>query len=126
MLQVCGNAHTLWIIHVYNEKGINPTVMQCRSSQTSAFVFIIVHIFGDFHMVTINPAISLETKSTSNVVRVAVPASVHNNLEMIQKVQREILGKLGCLACCSGWDIRFDFQKQFVVDKNMNIKEIAR
>ncbi len=126
MLQVCGNAHTLWIIHVYNEKGIKPTAVQCRSVQTSAFVFIIVHIFGDFHMVTINPAISLEPKSTSNVVRVAVPASVHNNLEMIQKVQREILGKLGCLACCSGWDIRFDFQKQFVVDKNMNIKEIAR
>jgi len=77
-------------------------------------------------MVTINPTISLEPKSASNVVRVAVPASVHNNLEMIQKVQREILGKLGCLACCSGWDIRFDFQKQFVVDKNLNIKEITR
>lgn len=76
-------------------------------------------------MVTINPAISLAPKHSSNIVRVSVPASVHNNLEMIQKVQREILGKLGCLGCCSGWDIRFDFQKQFSVDKQLNIKEIS-
>ena len=75
-------------------------------------------------MVTINPAISLEPKSTSNVVRCSSCQRTQQS-EMIQKVQREILGNW-LLACCSGWDIRFDFQKQFVVDKNMNIKEIAR
>lgn len=61
----------------------------------------------------------------SNVVRVAVPASVYFKLDAIQKIQKDILGRLGCLACCSGWDIRFDLQRQFLVDEKLNIREFG-
>lgn len=60
----------------------------------------------------------------SNVVRVSVPPSVYYHLESIQKIQAAVLGRLGCLACCSGLDIRFDLERiRFNVDQKLNIKE---
>lgn len=61
----------------------------------------------------------------SNVVRVSVPVDVYFSLDKIQKVQKGILGRLGCLACCSGWDIRFDLERRFVVDEKLNIRAAA-
>ena len=58
----------------------------------------------------------------SNVVRVTVPTEVYFNLDKIQKVQKEILGRLGHLACYSGWDIRLDLEKNFLVDEKLNVK----
>ncbi len=58
----------------------------------------------------------------NNVVRVSVPASVAFNLTKLQRVQKDILGRLGCLACCSGWDIRWDFERQFSVDEKLKIE----
>jgi hypothetical protein len=58
----------------------------------------------------------------SNVVRVSVPTEVYFNLDKIQKVQKEILGRLGHLACYSGWDIRLDLEKNFVVDEKLNVR----
>lgn len=68
---------------------------------------------------------SLKASGSSNVVRVSVPASVYFKLDAIQKVQKDILGRLGCLACCSGWDIRFDLQRQFMIDEKLNVREIG-
>jgi hypothetical protein len=56
-------------------------------------------------------------------VRVSLPAKVANDLKAFQKVQASILGRLGCAACCSGWDIRFDVVRSFVVDEKLNIRE---
>jgi hypothetical protein len=56
-------------------------------------------------------------------VQVSLPASVAFDLDRFQEVQRSILDKLGCGACCSGWDIRFDLQRQFLVDEKLNIRE---
>lgn len=60
----------------------------------------------------------------ANVVRVSIPADVHADLAKFQRVQKEILGKLGCQACCSGWDIRFNVQKQFMVDAKLAVQEV--
>lgn len=68
--------------------------------------------------------ISPSPNPSANVVRVSLPADVHNDLNKLQKVQQEILGKLGCPACCSGWDIRFTVQRQFVVDNALTVNEI--
>lgn len=57
------------------------------------------------------------------VVRVSLPPKVAYDLKAIQKVQASILDRLGCAACCSGWDIRFDIIRSFVVDERLNIKE---
>lgn len=76
-------------------------------------------------MATKSPAISFSANPSVNVVRVSIPASIHNDLTKMQKVQKDILGKLGCAGCCSGWDIRFTVQKQFVVDKTLTVQEVA-
>jgi len=76
-------------------------------------------------MATQNTGISLSPNPSANVVRVSLPADVHNDLKKLQQVQQDILGKLGCMACCSGWDIRFTVQKQFVVDNALTVKEIV-
>ena len=55
-------------------------------------------------------------------VRVSVPAKVAFDIASMQKVTVGILGKLGCPACHSGWDIRFSLERSFVVDEQMNIR----
>jgi len=55
------------------------------------------------------------------VVRVNVPVEVAFDLDKLQKVQRDILGRLGCLACCSGFDIRWDIERNFAVDANLKV-----
>ena len=67
----------------------------------------------------------IRAAGVSNVVRVSVPVDVYFNLDRIQQVQKTILGRLGCLACCSGWDIRFDLERRFVVDEKLNIRAAA-
>jgi hypothetical protein len=59
----------------------------------------------------------------ANVVRVSLPAAAYFELDRFQKIQKDILGRLGCLACCSGWDIRWDLQRRFQVDEKFNIKD---
>ncbi len=60
---------------------------------------------------------------STNVVRVTLPAKVAFDLKSFQKVQASILDRLGCPACCSGYDIRFDITRRFLVDEKLNINE---
>jgi len=46
-------------------------------------------------------------------VRVTVPVSVAFNLEKMQSITKTVLGKLGCGACCSGFDLRFIHENDF-------------
>lgn len=62
---------------------------------------------------------------TSNVVQVKLPASAYFKLDSFQKVQVAVLGRLGCPQCTSGFDIRYDFAKRFVVDEKLNIQEVS-
>lgn len=77
-------------------------------------------------MATTNPSVSFAANPATNVVRVSIPADVHNDLSKFLKVQKDILGKLGCMACCSGWDIRFNVQRQFLVDNKLAVQEVVR
>ena len=58
-------------------------------------------------------------------VRVSLPISVAYDIDRFQEVQRSILDRLGCMACCSGWDIRYDIQRNFLVDEKLNVREAA-
>lgn len=58
----------------------------------------------------------------STAVRVIVPVDVAFNLEKMQKVTASVLAHLGCPACHSGRDIRFDIERTFVVDKALNVR----
>lgn len=61
--------------------------------------------------------------SFNRPVNVRVPAEVAYDLEKAQQIQREILGRLGCMACCSGFDIRFILENEFIVDRELNVRE---
>lgn len=77
-------------------------------------------------MATEKSSVIFSANPATNVVRVSIPADIHNDLAKFQKIQKDILGKLGCLACCSGWDIRFNVQRQFIVDKSLVVQEVIR
>jgi hypothetical protein len=62
---------------------------------------------------------------SERTVRVTLPAKVAYDLKAVQKVQASILDRLGCTACCSGWDIRFDIIRSFIVDEQLNLREVA-
>ncbi|MCK0149100.1 hypothetical protein MWU54_03630 [Marivita sp. S6314] len=47
-------------------------------------------------------------------VRVTMPASVAADIGVFKKAVGTILDKLGCPACCSGHDIRFDIHRDLV------------
>ena len=57
------------------------------------------------------------------VVRVSIPKEVAYALDRFQEVQKDILDKLGCRGCCSGFDIRWEFERRFVVDNQSNVRE---
>jgi hypothetical protein len=38
---------------------------------------------------------------------VTAPDSVHNNIDTLKRAVAVAVGKLGCSACCSGFDIAF-------------------
>lgn len=61
----------------------------------------------------------------ANVIRVSMPAASLYDLDRFQKIQKEILGRLGCGGCTSGLDIRWDFTRNFHVDEKAQIHELG-
>ena len=53
---------------------------------------------------------------THGVVHVSVPVGIYYNADKMATVTKEVLGRLGCLACHSGFDIRFQQEVEFVVN----------
>lgn len=56
------------------------------------------------------------------VIRVKVPASALYDLDMFKQIQAKIMRELGCPACSSGHDIRYDIERDFVIDAKLNVK----
>ena len=53
-----------------------------------------------------------------NPVRVSIPASIAADIGSLKKAVGGILDKLGCPACCSGENIFFELQRDFVLKEN--------
>lgn len=49
-------------------------------------------------------------------VRVVLPGEVAFNLGKVLKTLPKVLGRLGCPACCSGFDIRFTMERDFAIN----------
>lgn len=60
-----------------------------------------------------------------SAIRVSIPAKIAFDLKSFEKIQASILDRLGCHACCSGWDIRWNIIREFGVDEKLNVREIA-
>ena len=71
-------------------------------------------------------SVSIGTWPTpERTIRVSLPGKIAYDLNAFQKAQATILDRLGCAACCSGWDIRFDIIRNFTVDKDLNIQNLV-
>jgi hypothetical protein len=60
-----------------------------------------------------------------SVVSVYVPTKVLYDLESMQKITAQVLEKLGCPGCHSGWILDFRELEQFVVDaRTLEVNEV--
>ena len=65
---------------------------------------------------------TLASQPAARPVSVSLPSQVYFDLDQFQRVQKELLGQLGCPACTSGFDIRYDIQRRFIVDANLAVQ----
>ncbi len=65
----------------------------------------------------ISRAISPET------INVHVPIEVMWDSDRLQGLKKDILGRLGCLACTSGFDIRWRTRRDYIVNPALEIRE---
>jgi hypothetical protein len=61
--------------------------------------------------------------SSSRQVHVTVPASAAYSLDKMQSISKQVLGKLGCGGCHSGFDIRFLTEMNFRFNEKLEIME---
>ena len=60
-------------------------------------------------------------------VVVAIPDKVNNDIEAISKTVAQVMGKLGCAACCSGFDLEFQREIDLIaVDSHLNVQGFGR
>jgi hypothetical protein len=58
-------------------------------------------------------------------VSVTIPAKVSYDINALQDSLARIVGQLGCQACCSGFDISFLHEREFLLDQDLNLHAIA-
>jgi hypothetical protein len=65
--------------------------------------------------------------AASNTVLVSIPARVNNDIDLLGKTIATVVGKLGCQACCSGFDILFQEELGILgVDERLNVTGFGR
>jgi hypothetical protein len=57
------------------------------------------------------------------IVHVKVPAAVFNHLDKMQALTKEIVGRLGCTPCHSGFDIRWVQEVEFTAGLDGKVHE---
>lgn len=69
----------------------------------------------------------LATRSASNrVVTVTIPHDIGFDLKKIQKIQEDLVARLGHQGCYSGFDILFRLESDFIVNpKSQQIEAIG-
>jgi hypothetical protein len=60
--------------------------------------------------------------SPARGVSATLPARVSFDLERLQESVARIADRLGCQACCSGFDITFRQELDFIIDQDLNIR----
>ena len=67
----------------------------------------------------ISRAVSPET------INVHVPIEVMWDSDRLAGLKKDILGRLGCLACTSGFDIRWRVRRQYIVNPALEVRELS-
>jgi hypothetical protein len=60
------------------------------------------------------------------VVTVNVPINVLWDFDALTSIKKDVLGRLGCMACTSGFDIRWKGAREFVVNPALEVSEMVR
>ncbi len=60
-------------------------------------------------------------KSAGGAVRISMPAAVANDLDAFKKGITIFAERLGCPACFSGYDCRFESERDFVFDADLKL-----
>jgi hypothetical protein len=55
-------------------------------------------------------------------VSATLPSSVMNDMVQLQEAVARIADRIGCPACCSGFDILFRMERDFIVDADLNVR----
>ncbi len=55
-----------------------------------------------------------------------VPLNVLWDFDSLTGIKKDILGRLGCLSCTSGFDIRWKGAREFVVNPALEVSEVVR
>ena len=64
-------------------------------------------------------------RGLGTVVTIAIPREVGYDLKKIQKIQEELVGRLGHPGCYSGFDILFKIERSYTVNaKTLELKAI--
>ncbi|MGA7305455.1 MAG: hypothetical protein WBW88_11295 [Rhodothermales bacterium] len=66
-------------------------------------------------------AISRADAPAVNPVSAKLPGKVGYNLELVQKSVASIVDRLGCGSCCSGFDIFFDQELNFLLGNDAKV-----
>ncbi|EIJ36927.1 hypothetical protein [Thiothrix nivea] len=69
-----------------------------------------------------NEAVVRIGNTAPKIVRVKIPAKAAYNFDALVKINKAVLGRLGCENCHSGFDIRHEFEQEFLVDANLNVR----
>jgi hypothetical protein len=64
--------------------------------------------------------------ATPEVVTVHVPINVLWDFDSLTGIKKDVLGRLGCMACTSGFDIRWKGAREFVVNPALEVSEFVR
>jgi hypothetical protein len=70
-------------------------------------------------------AATADASRVNRTVTINAPRSVVFDIDTVQRIQKDILGQLGCQACCSGWDIHFPDEVQYVLGRNNKLKQLT-
>jgi hypothetical protein len=62
----------------------------------------------------------------NRVVIVQAPKEIVFDLQKVQAIQEDILGQLGCRACCSGFDFHFPDELEYVFpEQGVHVQEVS-
>ena len=63
----------------------------------------------------------IRSATVQRPIKVTLPARAAFDVDVFVKVQRDIFDRLGHSACVSGFDIRWGFEDDFVVNEKLEI-----
>jgi hypothetical protein len=60
---------------------------------------------------------------THGPIRVTLPAAVAYDADRLKETLGVVLDKVGCGACCSGFDILLRMERDFIADEDLNVRQ---